>query len=77
MTDLLDHTRVKPTADQVEFNPLIHQPGIVKFCWENDIQPGTRLPLSSGHLLPNDVIRQIADEHRESPAQVILRWGIQ
>ena len=67
----------KPAINQIEFNPLIHQPKIVKFCRENDIQLEAWSPLGNGRLLSNDVIKQIADEHQKSPAQVILRWEIQ
>ncbi|MCC4342309.1 MFS transporter [Limosilactobacillus reuteri] len=77
MTDLLDHAKIKPAINQIEFNPLIHQPKIVKFCRENDIQLEAWSPLGNGRLLSNDVIKQIADEHQKSPAQVILRWEIQ
>ena len=76
-TDLLDHAKIKPAINQIEFNPLIHQPKIVKFCRENDIQLEAWSPLGNGRLLSNDVIKQIADEHQKSPAQVILRWEIQ
>ncbi|MCC4339598.1 aldo/keto reductase [Limosilactobacillus reuteri] len=77
MTDLLDHAKIKPAINQIEFNPLIHQPKIVKFCRENDIQLEAWSPLGNGRLLSNDVIKQIADKHQKSPAQVILRWEIQ
>ncbi len=77
MTDLLDHAKIKPAINQIEFNPLIHQPKIVKFCRENDIQLEAWSPLGNGRLLSNDVIKQIADEHQKSPVQVILRWEIQ
>ena len=64
MTDLLDHAKIKPAINQIEFNPLIHQPKIVKFCRENDIQLEAWSPLGNGRLLSNDVIKQIADEHQ-------------
>lgn len=77
MTDLLDHASVKPVINQIEFNPLIHQPAIVKYCRDNDIQLEAWSPLGNGRLLSNKVIKQISDDHQKTPAQIILRWEIQ
>lgn len=77
MTDLLDHAKVTPAINQIEFNPYIHQPAIVDFCRENNIQLEAWSPLGSGRLLTNEIIKQIAKKHHKSPAQVILRWEAQ
>lgn len=34
-------------------------------------------PLMQGKLLDNQLIKEIADKHGKSVAQVILRWGVQ
>lgn len=68
MTDLLDHARIKSAINQIEFNPLIHQSKIVKFCRENDIQLEAWSLLGNGRLLSNGVIKPITDEHQKSPA---------
>lgn len=77
MTDLLDHAKIKPAINQIEFNPLIHQPAIVKFCREHKIQLEAWSPLGNGRLLANKMIAKIADHHHKTPAQVILRWELQ
>lgn len=77
MTDLLDHAKVLPAVNQIEFNPLIHQPKIVDFSHDNNIQLEAWSPLGNGRLLTNDVITKIAEHHQKTPAQVILRWEIQ
>lgn len=77
MTDLLDHAKVLPAVNQIEFNPLIHQPEIVDFCHQKNIQLEAWSPLGNGRLLANDVIAKIAEHHQKTPAQVILRWEIQ
>ncbi|WP_302118301.1 aldo/keto reductase [uncultured Limosilactobacillus sp.] len=77
MTDLLDHAKILPAVNQIEFNPLIHQPEIVDFCHQKNIQLEAWSPLGNGRLLANDVIAKIAEHHQKTPAQVILRWEIQ
>ncbi|MBB1078666.1 aldo/keto reductase [Limosilactobacillus sp. STM2_1] len=77
MTDLLAHAKVTPAVNQIEFNPLIHQPEIVDFCHKQNIQLEAWSPLGNGRLLTNDVITKIAKQHHKTPAQVILRWEVQ
>lgn len=77
MMDLLDHAKVTPAVNQIEFNPLIHQPEIVDFCREKGIQLEAWSPLGNGRLLSNTTITKIAEHHHKTPAQVILRWEVQ
>lgn len=65
MTDLLDHAKIKPAINQIEFNPLIHQPKIVKFCRENDIQLEAWSPLGNGRLLSSILSGMISSSGQE------------
>lgn len=77
LTDLLEHATTIPAINQIEFNPLIHQPAIVNFCKEHQIQIEAWSPLGNGRLLNEPIINKIAQYHHKSSAQVILRWEIQ
>lgn len=77
MKKLMEVADVKPAVNQIEFNPLIHQPEIVKFCQDQDIQLEAWSPLGNGKLLQNPVVNQIARAHQKTAAQVELRWGLQ
>lgn len=77
LKDLLDHAEVMPAVNQIEFNPMIHQPDTVAFCQDNKIQLEAWSPLGNGRALDNPVIKRIAEEKQKSPAQVILRWELQ
>lgn len=77
LSDLLDHATVTPAINQIEFNPLIHQPETVEFCRDHGIQVEAWSPLGNGRLLTNPVIQDIATAHHKSAAQVILRWVYQ
>lgn len=77
LTNLMDHATIKPMVNQIEFNPRIHQPDTVAFCQGNDIQLEAWSPLGNGQLLKEPVIKEIADKHGKSVAQVELRWALQ
>lgn len=77
LTKLMDAATVKPVLNQIEFNPLIHQPEIVKFCRDHQIQTEAWSPLGSGALLKNPTVNAVAKNHGKSAAQVEIRWGLQ
>lgn len=77
LADLMDHGTIVPAVNQIEFNPHIHQPEIVKFDRDHGIKVEAWSPLGSGTLLKNPVVNKIADAHQKSAAQVELRWGLQ
>ena len=74
---------------QVELHPRLTQPKLLRFAKQNDIAVTAFSPLGapsyvplgmaeeSDSLLDHDVIVDIAKDHRATPAQVLLRWGIQ
>lgn len=78
---IMNESRVKPAVLQIECHPYaqrlamrekVKPYGIHVTCW---------FPLggamSSGALFKDPVIRQIAEAHGKTPAQVILRWHMQ
>ena len=77
MSDLLDHAKITPAINQIEFNPKIHQPAIVNFCQQHGIQMEAWSPLGNGRLLHEPIIEKIAHSHQKKPAQIELRWAIQ
>ncbi len=78
LQDVMDHSNMRPMVDQVEFHPLLTQRSLLGFCREQNIQLEAWSPLSrGGDLLQHPVLRDIADKHAKTPAQVILRWDLQ
>ncbi|XP_030760215.1 1,5-anhydro-D-fructose reductase-like [Sitophilus oryzae] len=93
---ILEHSRIKPAANQVELHVYLQQPELVKFCLDNGValvsyfslgNPGIAKFFAahgSGHLkfkqfglLDNPTVQQIAEKHRKSTAQVLLRFLVQ
>lgn len=71
---LLREATITPAVNQIEFNPRIHQPEVVKFCRDHGIRLEAWSPLGNGAMLNNPTIAQIAAAHGKTSAQIILRW---
>ncbi|XP_048461929.1 aldo-keto reductase family 1 member B1 isoform X1 [Rhincodon typus] len=86
---LLSIARITPAVNQVELHPYLTQPELVEFCASKDIALTAFSPLGSpGRALLNDsadpkdllkdpVVKTIAEKHKKSPAQVLLRFHVQ
>ena len=77
LEDLLKDAEIKPTVNQVEYHPRLTQKPLHEFCKAQGIQLEAWAPLMVGKLFDNEVLKEIADKHNKSIAQVILRWDIQ
>ena len=86
LTALLDSADVVPAVNQIELHPYFQQPEADAFDTEHDILTQAWSPIGgitfyrdSGHTsaLEDPVIGGVAQAHDKSPAQVMLRWGIQ
>uniref|UniRef100_UPI00398F194D 1,5-anhydro-D-fructose reductase n=1 Tax=Pristiophorus japonicus TaxID=55135 RepID=UPI00398F194D len=88
---LLSVARIIPAVNQVELHPYLTQPELVEFCSSRDITVTAFSPLGSPgriqskvndsadpkDLLKDPVVKVIAEKHRKSPAQVLLRFHVQ
>lgn len=77
LEDLMVDAKVKPMVNQVELHPLLSQVELRDYCRIQGIQIEAWSPLAQGRLLDNEVIKEIADKHNKSIAQIIIRWDIQ
>ncbi|MED1121550.1 aldo/keto reductase [Bacillus atrophaeus] len=77
LEELLKDAEIKPMVNQVEFHPCLTQVELREYCKKQGIQVEAWSPLMQGQLLDNEVLKQIAEKHNKSVAQVILRWDLQ
>lgn len=47
------------------------------FCKSKGVVLEAYAPLSRGHKLDNPLINKIAESHGKTPAQIMIRWGLQ
>lgn len=61
-------------VNQVEFHPFIKQNTLQTFLNNHHILLEAYSPLARGDVFDNEVIKEIADQHGITPAQVSLAW---
>ncbi|MBV8064742.1 MAG: aldo/keto reductase [Actinobacteria bacterium] len=66
-----------PIVDQVQFNPFAYRRRLLDACMENKVVLEAYSPLGTGGHLGDETVARIAKAHGRSPAQVLIRWGIQ
>ncbi|MED2974627.1 aldo/keto reductase [Fictibacillus sp. B-59209] len=77
LKDLMKDAEIKPMINQVEYHPKLSQKELQEFCKAQGIQMEAWSPLMQGQLLDHPVLKEIADLHNKSVAQIILRWDLQ
>jgi diketogulonate reductase-like aldo/keto reductase len=77
LRELLDHADVVPAVNQIELTPFLQRRNTLEFCKEHGIAVEAYSPLTRGQRLTHPVVVEIAQRVQRSPAQVLLRWGIQ
>ena len=76
---LLHETTIVPAVDQIELHPAHQQPEVTAFARENGIHIEAWGPLGQGKypLFNEDVVKNAAETHDKSPAQIVIRWHLQ
>jgi len=64
-------------ANQVEMHPLLPQDELVEYGREHDVNLVAYSPLARGEVFDVPEIREVAEKHDASPAQVSLAWLLQ
>lgn len=77
LKELLKDAKVVPAADQIELHPFLQHRDTVKLCREKGIVVEAYSPLTRGQRLGHPVVGDVAKRVGRSPAQVLLRWGVQ
>jgi diketogulonate reductase-like aldo/keto reductase len=77
LEELLADSKTVPTVNQVEFHPYVYDPELLSFCASHQIRLEAWAPLTRGKAFDDPVIARIAADRARTPAQVLLRWGLQ
>lgn len=85
--DCLAYSKIKPAVNQIETHPYFQRDSILKFCQKHGIAVTAHTPLGgaianremfgSVPCLDDPVLKVIADKHKKTVPQIVLRWGIQ
>ena len=86
LTKLLDHATVVPAINQIELHPYFQQQQLQQFDADHGIVTQAWSPIGGitfyrdgghGSTLEDPSIAKIAAANGKTPAQVMLRWGLQ
>lgn len=87
--DMLNYARIPPAVLQIESHPYLTQDKLLRFCKEQDIAVTAFSPLGASSylelgmaqenesVLQQSAVLEIAKQHGKTPAQIVLRWGLQ
>lgn len=77
LEELMQTAEVAPSLNQIELHPRLQQ----REAWAATESLGAVVqawsPIQTGLVLDDPTIAGIADRHGVTPAQVVLRWGLQ
>jgi len=72
------HVADVPIAvNQIEFHPWFQRPDLVEYCHETDVVVEAAAPLARTEIFADDIVQSLAEQYDRSPAQVVLKWGIE
>ena len=74
---LMKTAKIPPATNQIYLSPSDQQEEVVAYNKKHNILSQAYSPLGTGTILDNDVLKEIADKHNKSVAQVALRWSLQ
>ncbi|MFM7521852.1 MAG: aldo/keto reductase [Planctomycetota bacterium] len=89
LRECLATARIAPAVLQVELHPLLAQPKLLRFCHEAGIAVTAFSPLGAPSYVPlgmatdadsllgHPTVTAIAARAGRTPAQILLRWGVQ
>lgn len=75
---IMDECDIVPAINQIECHPYLQQKELKEFCHKHNITVEAYSPLMNGtSVLKDPVIKDIAEKHKKTAAQIILRWHLQ
>ncbi len=77
LEELVDHAEVPPAVNQIELNPFVRQRDVEGFCLERGVAIQAYQPLGRASRFDHPEIVALTEKHGRTPAQVMLRWGLQ
>ena len=77
LEELLGQAKVVPAINQIEVHPFHQQRETRALCAAHGIAVEAYSPLTRGQRIGDPVVARVAAEVGRTPAQVLLRWGLQ
>jgi 2,5-diketo-D-gluconate reductase A len=66
-----------PVVDQVQLSPIEYRRKLLEACEARDVAVEAYSPLGTGQHLSSPEVTRVAERVGRTPAQILLRWGIE
>ena len=85
LNDLFSYCKIRPYCNQVEAHPFFQNEATIKYCLDNNVKITAYSPLGGSYgdvqllnqLIKDDTLIKMAETHKKTVAQIVLRWHIQ
>jgi methylglyoxal/glyoxal reductase len=77
LEEIAAHSKLLPAVNQVEFHPFVFEQELLAYCQEHGIRLEAYSPLTRNRRLDDPTIAAVAKAVGRTPAQVLIRWGLQ
>ncbi|KAJ3033677.1 hypothetical protein HDV00_005896 [Rhizophlyctis rosea] len=77
LEELKEHSKSLPDVNQFEVTPYLQRRELVNYCQQNGIVVEAYSPLTQAQKLDDPPLVQVAQKNNKSPAQILIKWGIQ
>lgn len=74
---IMEHARIMPMVNQIEFHPGYVQAETVEFCRKHNILVEAWSPLANGKVFESEIVKAIAEKYHRTVSQICLRWVLQ
>ena len=72
-----DFSQVPIYTNQIELSPFLKRPNVVKYMNERNIKISAHSSMAKGEKFDDETIVKIANKYGKTPAQIMLKWGLQ
>ena len=77
LEELLKEAETVPAVNQIEYTPYLYQKRLQEYCEGKGIKIEAWSPLTRGIKLDDPKLVEVARRYDKSPAQILIRWGLQ
>lgn len=77
LEEVIASANVPPALNQVEFSPFEYRPKLLDAANRRHVATEAYSPLGTGRHLSDPAVRRLGAGMSRTPAQVLLRWGLQ
>lgn len=74
---LMQHGRIKPMVNQIQFNPQCVEEELRAYCYRHKIQVEAWSPLIQGQAFEHQILIDMAEKYQKTIAQICIRFALQ